>query len=383
MISNCLENTKNVLLTGAHGFVGRNLATALSRLDDVHLITFDIGDTLDSMFEALAVADIVYHLAGINRPQREEEFFEVNTELTRTMLTHLEEIDRKPVFILSSSTQACLANPYGLSKKAAEELTEKFSLKTSAPVCIYRLPNVFGKWSRPNYNSVVATFCFNIARNLDIEISDENRELELVYIDDVVAAFMRHLDVKPDFNQRTYEVGPTYNLTLGDLAERIHVLHDIQKTRVLPNLEDKFTEALYSTYLSFLPVEGFAYPVQKKNDQRGWLFELVKSSQFGQIFVSKSSPGVVRGNHYHDTKVEKFCVVEGEGVIRFRHVDTDQVVEYRVNGDEIQVVDIPPGYTHSIENIGNGDMLCIFWASQVFDPDGPDTYFSEVFPCKE
>jgi UDP-2-acetamido-2,6-beta-L-arabino-hexul-4-ose reductase len=271
-----------------------------------------------------------------------------------------------------------LDNPYGRSKKAAEDAVLKFNNKTGALVCVYRLPGVFGKWSRPNYNTVVATFCHNIARGLDITVNDPNREMELVYIDDVVAAFLRHLDCAPDPPRQCYNVDRTFRVTLGELADRIRRLHAIRETLTVPDLGDDLMKCLHATYLSFLPEDTFSYSVKLNTDDRGWLFELIKSEHFGQIFVSKTLPGITRGNHYHDTKVEKFCVIQGQGVIRFRQINSDQVLEYPVDDRAIQVVDIPPGYTHSIENTGKGEMICLFWANQIFAPERSDTCFDPV-----
>jgi UDP-2-acetamido-2,6-beta-L-arabino-hexul-4-ose reductase len=369
---------KTVLITGAAGFIGKNLVAALMRRDDVRLSLFDVN-TGPAVFDAgLAEADLIYHLAGVNRPKEESEFVTGNIGQTEQMLARLAELGRTPTIVLSSSAQAELGNPYGKSKKAAEDAVLGFSIKTGAPVCVYRLPGVFGKWSRPNYNTVVATFCHNIARGMEITVNDPHREMELVYIDDVVAAFLQHLDGAPDPARKRYAVTRTFRVALGELAERIRRLHAIRETLTVPDLSDDLMKCLHATYLSFLPEDGFGYPVKLNTDNRGWLFELIKSEHFGQIFVSKTLPGITRGNHYHDTKLEKFCVIQGRGVIRFRQIDSDRVLEYLVDDRAIKVVDIPPGYTHSIENTGEGEMICLFWANQIFAPERPDTYFNPV-----
>ena len=369
---------KTVLITGAAGFIGKNLVAALKRRDDVRLILFDVNTDPAVLDAGLAEADLIYHLAGVNRPKDESEFMTGNAGLTERMLARLAELGRTPTFILSSSAQAALDNPYGKSKKAAEDAVLKFNNKTKAPVCVYRLPGVFGKWSRPDYNTVVATFCHNLAHGLDITVNDPNREMELVYIDDVVAAFLRHLDGAPDPADQRYTVGRTFRVTLGELADRIRRLHAIRETLTVPDLSGDLMKCLHATYLSFLPDDGFGYPVKRITDNRGWLFELIKSEPFGQIFVSKTFPGVTRGNHYHDTKVEKFCVIQGQGLIRFRRIDSDKILEYPVDDLAIKVVDIPPGYTHSIENTGAGEMICLFWANRIFSPERPDTNFDPV-----
>ena len=369
---------KTVLITGATGFIGKNLVAALKRRDDVRLILFDVNTDPVVLDVGLAEADLIYHLAGVNRPKDVSEFVTGNVGLTEHILARLVELERTPTFVLSSSIQGELDNPYGKSKKAAEDVVLKFHNRTGAPVCVYRFPGVFGKGSRPNYNTVVATFCHNIARGLDITINDPNREMELVYIDDVVAAFLRHLDGPPEPARQSYSVDRTFRVTLGELAGRIRRLHAIRETLTVPDLGDDLMKCLHATYLSFLPEDGFGYPVKLNTDNRGWLFELIKSEHFGQIFVSRTVPGITRGNHYHDTKVEKFCVIQGHGVIRFRKIDSDRILEYPVGDRAIKVVDIPPGYTHSIENTGEGEMICLFWANQIFAPERPDTYFDPV-----
>ena len=369
---------KTVLVTGAAGFIGKNLVATLKRRDDLRLILFDVDTEPVVLDTGLAEADLVYHLAGVNRPKDESEFMTGNAGLTEQMLARLVELGRTPTFVLSSSVQAELDNPYGRSKKAAEDAILKFNNRTGAPVCIYRLPGVFGKWSRPNYNTVVATFCHNISRGLPITVNDPNREMELVYIDDVITAFLQHLDGAFNAARQRYNVGRTFRVTLGELADRIRRLHAIRETLTLPDLSDDLMKCLHATYLSFLPEDGFGYPVKLNTDNRGWLFELIKPEHSGQIFVSKTLPGITRGNHYHGTKVEKFCVIQGQGVIRFRRIDSDRILEYPVDDRTIKVVDIPPGYTHSIENSGEGEMICLFWANQIFTPERADTYFNPV-----
>lgn len=368
----------NVLVTGAAGFVGRNLVAALERLEHVAVTKFTSADAKPVLEAALLQADVIFHLAGVNRPETVEQFATGNAGLTREIVQFLEQQQRTPKIVLPSSIQAEQDNPYGRSKKAAEDAVLHYHEQTGAPVAVYRLPNVFGKWSRPNYNTVVATFCHNIARNLEIMVADPDRELELVYIDDVVAAFMRHIDEPGDPNRLRYTVARTFRVTLGDLADRIRQLHAIRETLTIPDLADDLMQCLHATYLSFLPEDEFAYPVTLHTDNRGWLFELIKSPHCGQLFVSKTMPGVTRGDHYHDTKLEKFCVIQGEAIIRFRHIHTDTVLVYPVSGQEIRVVDIPPGYTHSIENVGKVAMICLFWANQMFVPAEPDTYWEKV-----
>lgn len=362
----------NALVTGARGFIGRNLVAHLQASQGCAVTPFDVANSADDLRAALETADIVYHLAGVNRPRIAEEFEIGNAGLTRQICRILRELGRTPVIVMSSSLQASLENPYGVSKRHAEDVLREFAAQTGAAVRIYRLTNVFGKWCRPNYNSVVATFCHNIANDLPIQINDPTHQLDLVYVDDVVTALIAG----------TADI-PSFKLTLGDLAGRIQSFHDMRATLLTPDFAVRFNQQLYATYLSYLPDEARRQQLRTRSDQRGVLAEFLKSKSFGQIFVSRTRPGVTRGNHYHHTKTEKFFVVEGEGVIRMRHIESPAVVEYRVRGDALQVIDVPPGYTHSIENVGTGEMVTLFWASEIFDPDQPDTYFLPVLAPAE
>jgi len=373
---------KKVLVTGSNGFIGKNLTEGLRREENVEIKTFVRGDSINSLVEHLKEADIVFHLAGVNRPKKIEEFEIVNVGLTRTIVDIIEELKKNTPIVFPSSTQATLDNPYGKSQKRAEDILIEYGRKTNAKVYIYRLSNVFGKWCRPNYNSVVATFCYNISHGQDITISDVNKEIGFVYIDDVVNEFLGMLSQKNvnnvDRDEYYYKIKRIFRLTLGDIAKKIYQLRDMRKTLVVPDLSDKFMQCLHATYLSYLDKSDFSYALESKTDQRGSLSELIKSEYFGQIFVSTSHKGVIRGNHYHNTKVEKFCVLKGKAVIRFRHIFEDDVLSYHVSGENIEVVDIPPGYTHSIENLTDGEMVVLFWANQIFDPEKPDTYYEEV-----
>lgn len=362
----------NVLVTGARGFIGRNLAAHLQARGDCTVILFDRDNTAADLRAGLETADIVYHLAGVNRPQCTQEFESGNAVLTQEICDILASCGRAPTLVMSSSVQAALANPYGISKLHGEDVLRKFAAGTGARVCIYRLKNVFGKWCRPNYNSVVATFCHNIANDIPIQISDPDRELELVYVDDVVKAFLAAL---PDHGASEVpgEI-PSFRLTLGDLAGRLQSFHDMHANSCPPDFAVRFNQQLYATYLSYLPAGARHHQLEMKSDQRGALSEFMKSASFGQMFISRTRPGITRGNHYHHTKAEKFFVVEGDAVVRMRQIESSDVAEYRVRGGDFQVIDIPPGYTHSIENVGAGEMITVFWASELFDPDQPDTY---------
>lgn len=371
----------NVLVTGAHGFIGRNLTAHLNAREGCVVTLFDVDASPDDLRTGLETADIVYHLAGVNRPQFIKEFETGNAALTREICEVLRELGRAPVIVMSSSVQAELDNPYGVSKRRSEDALREFAAQSGAKVCIYRLKNVFGKWGRPNYNSVVATFCNNIANDLPIQISDPSRELELVYVDDVVKAFVAEMLIPYGSNDNR-DI-PSFNLTLGDLACRIQTFHDMRTNLLTPDFAVRFNRQLYATYLSYVPDDARLKRLETHSDGRGCLAEFIKSNSSGQIFLSRTKPGVTRGNHYHHTKTEKFLVVEGDGIVRLRHIERSEVVCYRVQGQDFQVIDIPPGYTHSIENIGSGDMVTLFWASEIFDPDRPDTYFLPVLAPAE
>jgi len=369
-----------ILVTGSDGFIGRNLCVALRRQSGYEVIEFDVHLKIEDL-PALAVkADLVFHLAGVNRPKDEGEFTKGNADLTRNLCECLREVGRKTPLVLTSSAQAELDNPYGRSKKAAEDAVLEYHKRSGAPVCLYRFPNVFGKWSRPNYNTVVATFCHNISRGLPVQLSNRSTLIRFVYIDDIVRDCLELAALGTwEANSVRREIQPVFSMTLGELHDVIVSFREGREKLLLPDLSNSLTRYLYSTYVSFLEMDnGLARHVELRSDDRGWLFELIKSRHAGQVFVSRTRPGVTRGNHYHDTKIEKFCVIQGEGVIRFRSVLDNRLVEYPVSDRAISIVDIPPGCTHSIENTGVADMITLFWANEIFDPQKPDVYFEVV-----
>ena len=368
---------RTILVTGSRGFVGRNLGVTLRRTEMLHLQEYDLGIPAFDLVEAVNRADVIFHLAGVNRPRREEEFKIGNTGSTEEICHILRHSGRTPKIVLSSSIQAELENPYGLSKRGAEEVLRGFADETGAECVVYRFKNLFGKWCRPNYNSVIATFCYNIAHGLPIQVNDPGKELEFTYIDEVVEAFVSELQPgSPGFR-----VAPPLAATrqsLGQLAEKIQAFRDIRSNLWLPDFSRTFDRALYATYISYLESDQFGYSLQVRTDQRGSLAEFLKSPAMGQIFISHTRPGVSRGDHYHHTKTEKFLVVQGEAIIRFRHLESEPVIEYHVRGEDYRVLDIPPGYSHSIENVGQNEVVTLFWSSQTFDPEHPDTYFEPV-----
>jgi len=370
-------DVRKVVVTGAKGFIGRHLMEALNRRPDVAVRGFDIDSSPEVLVEALRETDVVFHLAGVNRPERVEEYEEGNHLLTRKLCSILEEAGGTPMVIFSSSNQADMDNAYGKSKLRAEDAIREWSKRAGAGVAIFRLKNVFGKWCRPDYNSVVATFCRNMTRGLPLSISDAAKKIELVYIDDVISAFMDCLERPPqEYEHR--DVSPSFIVTLEELARQIEMFRDSRHSLILPDFFDLFMKRLYATYISYLKDDEFAYPLTIRSDARGELAEFLKQGHFGQLFISRTKPGVSRGDHFHHTKVEKFLVVEGDAIIRFRRIDGAEIVEYRVNGRDYKVVDIPPGYAHSLENVGPGDLITLFWADEVFDPKASDTYPSDV-----
>ena len=368
---------KKVLITGSKGFVGKNFCAVLRGRDDIELYEFDIDNNPAELDTALQQVDCIIHLAGVNRPENPDEFETGNAGSLKEICSRLQEVGRAPKIILSSSIQAELDNPYGISKRRAEEALQRFAENTGAECVVYRFKNLFGKWCRPNYNSVTATFCHNIANDLPIQISDPSNEIELTHIDDVVEAFTAELSSSSSGFRFAQPLVST-SITLGELAEKIHFFKKMRTSLHLPVLDNAFDRALYGTYLSYLDTRDFEYGLEKRSDQRGSLAEFLKSSSMGQIFVSRTKPGITRGDHYHHTKTEKFLVLQGTAVIRFRHIEDDQILEYKVQGEDYRVLDIPPGYTHSIENVGEDELVTLFWASEIFDPEKPDTYFEAV-----
>ncbi|WP_372663114.1 capsular polysaccharide biosynthesis protein CapF [Cohnella sp.] len=367
-----------ILVTGANGFVGKNLIAELKNKGYSDILEFTRATDRALLNEFTQKCEFVFHLAGVNRPQDEREFMEGNFGFTSELLDLLKKHNNKAPVLITSSIQAEKDNPYGMSKKAGEDLLFQYSEETGVKSIVYRLPNLFGKWSKPNYNSVVATFCHNIARNLDVQINDASARIVLSYIDDVVAEFIRALEGKENRDGTFSYVSVTYNIKVGELADKLYSFRNNRETLIMPSLKSQLDKALYGTYLSFLEEDNFSYKLKKNVDNRGWLAEFIKSDNMGQIFISKTKPGITRGNHWHHTKVEKFLVIQGEAVIKFRKISSDEVLEYNVNGEIPEVVDIPVGYTHSITNFGKQDVITLFWASEVFDPTKPDTYFMEV-----
>jgi len=364
-----------VLVTGSNGFIGKNLISHLQEIDDVEIIKFDKDDVFEEVIEdQIDNIDFVFHLAGVNRPQSIEEFYSGNSDLTKRIVDLIK--DKSIPLLITSSIQASLDNDYGKSKKIAEE----YVMTNLKKYYIYRLHNVFGKWSRPNYNSVVATFCYNISHNLDITINDTNKSLDLIYIDDIVKEFINIMNGNsPDEKDGDYcYINPRYNVTLGYIAQKLYQFKESMSSIYVPNTGNDFIKKLYSTYISYLELDQLAVPTVKNVDERGAFVELLRTKECGQFSISYSKPGIVRGNHYHHTKLERFIVIKGKARISFSSVVNDDKYSFVVDEDDIKIVTIPVGYTHNIENIGDSEMILAIWCNELFDKENPDTFFRKV-----
>lgn len=370
----------NVLVTGAKGFIGKNLISELERREKVSVLPFDIDTPSELLDEYCRECDFVFNLAGVNRPEHVEEFMEGNFGFATTLVETLKKYGNTCPVMNSSSIQAALENPYGKSKKAGEDMMFSYGLESGAQVYIYRFPNVFGKWCRPNYNSAVATFCHNIAHNLPIQINDRSTVMHLVYIDDVVEELLQALDRHPHVNADGYCYVPVeHEITLGEIVNLLYRFQESRSNFMIPDMsENSFEKKLYSTYLSYLPEEEFSYPLVMHEDARGSFTEILKSADRGQVSINISKPGITKGNHWHHTKNEKFVVVSGKALICFRKYGEDRVIEYHVSGDKLEVVDIPTGYTHSIINEGETDLVTLMWCNECFNPGRPDTIYEPV-----
>lgn len=367
-----------VLVTGANGFVGKNLVMHLREHNAMEVIAFTREHSMAQLPKMLEEADWVFHLAGVNRPENPAEFSAGNTDLTQALCDALKACKRRIPVVYTSSIQAERDNPYGLSKRGAEQALLEFSATTGAPVFIYRLPNVFGKWSQPNYNSAVATFCYNIARDLPIQINDPGAVIRLVYIDDVVKSFMSLLLDGGRPVDPFVEVEPQYQLTVGELAEQLKRFKASRETLITEPVGKGLIRALYSTYVSYLPPDRFTYSVPKYGDERGVFVEMLKTPDAGQFSFFTAHPGVTRGGHYHHSKTEKFLVIKGQACFRFRHMLTGEFYELHTFGDKPEIVETVPGWTHDITNVGDEELVCMLWANEIFDRERPDTFACPV-----
>lgn len=381
----------NILITGAGGFIGKNLCEALKNIaagkdkshdidSDITLFQYDIDTDPILLDKYCRDCDFVFHLAGVNRPKEPSEFMKGNFGFTSTLLGTLKKYDNTCPVMISSSIQAALDNPYGHSKKAGEDLLFSYSKETGAKVLIYRFPNVFGKWCKPNYNSAVATFCNNIANDLPIQVNDRSVNMTLVYIDDVVDELIRALKGDENHEGIFCKIPVEHKTTLGEIVDLIYSFKEQQQTLIMPEIPfGSFEKKLYSTYLSYLPKEKISFPLKMNVDNRGSFTELLKTKKCGQISVNISKPGITKGQHWHNTKWEFFIVVSGRGLIQQRKIGSDEVFEFYVSGDKIEAVHMLPGYTHNIINLSDTEnLVTVMWANESFDPKKPDTFFEEV-----
>ena len=369
-----------ILVTGADGFIGKNLCVSLAEQAGFEVLPVVRATDPAALESKVAQADAVIHLAGVNRPQDPAEFAAGNADFTARLCQALLATGRPVPVAFASSIQADRDNPYGLSKRAAEDHLRRYAEASGAPVALYRLANVFGKWSRPDYNSAVATFCHNIARGLPIQVNDAAAPLRLVYIDDVVAELLRFL-ADPGSGVGLRQAGPVYATTVGELARQIEAFKDVRTSLVTERVGTGLVRALYATYVSFLPPQAFSYGVPKYGDARGVFVEMLKTPDCGQFSFFTAHPGITRGGHYHHTKTEKFLVIKGVARYRFRHLVTDEVFELDSTGDEPLVVETIPGWAHDITNIGDDELVVMLWANEIFDRQNPDTIASPVAPA--
>lgn len=367
----------NVLVTGAEGFIGKNLCVSLKRRTDVNVIKFTRESDVSDLPALLEQVDFIFHLAGVNRPKEEKDFFECNADLTKLICDAIRASGRKIPVILSSSIQAERMNPYGRSKLQAEMHLLNLYMETENPVYIYRLPNVFGKWCKPNYNSVVATFCHNIIHDLPIQINDPSSPLILVHIGDVVSSFMRVMANLPKETLHI-DIEPVYRTTVGALAEQLIQFKKSRETLVTEAVGDGFMRVLYATYISYIPPDQFNYLLKKHEDSRGVFVEMLKTKDSGQFSFFTAHPGITRGGHYHHVKTEKFLVIKGKARFGFRHIVTDEVRTIFTSGDMPEIVETVPGWSHDITNVGEDEMVVMLWANENFNPAKPDTVAYKV-----
>ena len=372
---------KNILITGSNGFIGKNLTTRLIETKDFNLSYFNRNDTLSELSELVSNADIVVHLAGENRPPNEEDFQNVNVGLTETICTLIQNEfiskHRSVGLIFSSSIHASTETPYGKSKREAELLIEELYAQTRNLCCVYRLPGVFGKWSKPNYNSVVSTFCHNIANDLPVDVQQPEKVLSLVYIDDVIDDILNVISRCPS-GYYEQKVEPQYEVSLDQIYKTLCKCRDVRKTNTIGTVGIGFERALYSTYLSYLAPKQFTYTLVNHSDERGSFVEVLKTQNSGQISFFTAGPGITRGKHYHHTKTEKFLVVKGTARFSFRSLANNQTVQFNVDGTEVKVVDTIPGWVHDITNVGEDELIVLLWANEVFDRSRPDTIYAEI-----
>lgn len=371
-----------LLITGANGFVGQNLRAHIDEIADIEYVTYTRDNDIADLQRLLHGVHCVVHLAGVNRPETEAEFAEGNINLTKELLAGIEASGRAIPVIYASSIQAERLTPYGVSKHQAEQAVAEYGQRHNIAVRNYRLANVFGKWCKPNYNSMVATFCHNIARDLPIQINDESAEVRLVYVDDLCAEFIRMASEmasnRASTNTSMAQVEPEYSVTVGQVANALRTFKESRDTLITERVGEGFTRKLYATYLSYLPTERFSYTVPKYGDERGVFVEMLKTKDSGQFSFFTAHPGITRGGHYHHTKNEKFLVIKGKALFCFRHMVTNEVYELVTDGETPEIVETAPGWSHDITNIGDEEMVVMLWANEIFDRENPDTFAAPV-----
>ena len=369
-----------VLITGSNGFIGKNLKLFLEERKDIEILRFNRDHKASSLVEIIKKVNFVFHLGGTNRSDNSDDFFDNNTNLTKNLCEAIIKTNNKIPVIFTSSILADQNSLYGRSKRDAEKLLLDLNKNFKVPIHIFRLPNVFGKWCRPNYNSVVATFCYNITREIPIHINDEKNIIHLVYIDDVIKRFIQLLDgSEKKIDLKGFEiVSPSFKLTVGELAKQLYTFKEMKNSKILENVGTGLTRALYSTYISYLPPEKFSYPIIHNKDSRGIFAEILKTPSCGQFSCFTTSPGVTRGDHYHHTKTEKFLVVKGKACFKFLHMDTKFKYELNVSSENLEIVETIPGWSHSITNIGEEEMITMLWSNEIFNPANPDTFSHKI-----
>ncbi len=374
-----------ILITGADGFIGKNISLFLENEGYNDIVKYDINTPIEILEDATKNCDFVLHFAGVNRPKNDDEFMEGNFGFTTTLLDLLKKANNKCPILTTSSIQASKNNLYGESKKAMEDYLFEYEKTSGSNVLIYRLPNVFGKWCRPNYNSAIATFCNNIANNLPITVNDRNINMHVVYIDDIAQEILNALKGNPnkgdnvEISSKFCMIAKTYKTTLGEIVDLIYSFKESRKNFETVNVQiDSLSSKLYSTYLSYLPTNDFAYPLKMNIDQRGSFTEFLRTPERGQVSINVAKKDITKGNHWHHSKNEKFLVVSGKASIKFKNLNNDELIEYIVSSEKLEVVDIPVGYTHNITNIGDGDLVTVMWANEPFNPQKPDTYLKKV-----
>jgi len=369
-----------VLITGSNGFIGKNLKLFLKERTDIEIISFNKEHDASSLTSILKNVDFIFHLAGVNRTGNKEEFTKGNEKLTQELCEAIKKTNRKIPVIFSSSIQSKLDNPYGISKNNTENILLNFSEDFKIPIHIFRLPNVFGKWSKPNYNSVVSTFCYNIVRDIPVNINNSKTILNLVHIDDVIKEFINIMDnlEKRIETKKFKSITPLYQITVGDLAKQLYAFKEMRNSNILERVGKGLVRALYSTYVSYFPEQQFSHPIKTYNDSRGIFMEMLKTPDCGQFSCFTVLPNITRGNHYHHSKTEKFLVIKGNACFKFLQLDTSKIYELNVNSDKPEIVESIPGWAHSITNIGKEEMTVMLWSNEIFDHSNPDTFASKI-----